>query len=205
MSGRPFSRSCGIQSCRHHLRAGGPKALPTMGELERNIPKTANAVLFSSGILASAAAMASEQPKPTPLTIQDQGSFAVGGTMVQSPGAFDPYAPTPNRSDVRGDHACAQIRERASRCSCSGTAPAIFEDVETTRRPRRIPNHFPAPRTEFTRLISWRGNAGRSMVQSTIAPRRMSKCGSACSDRLWPTTFRAVRRIPRHSINISAR
>jgi hypothetical protein len=47
-----------------------------------------------------------------PLQIQAQGSFAVGGTMVTSPGTFDPiaqgaYSPTPDPrgQSLRGDHA----------------------------------------------------------------------------------------------------
>jgi hypothetical protein len=47
--------------------------------------------------MASAGAMANE-PKPAPLVIQEQGSFAVGGTMTQSPGTFDPYKPTAPRA-----------------------------------------------------------------------------------------------------------
>jgi len=30
-----------------------------------------------------------------PLVIQEQGSFAVGGTVISNPGTFDPYKPTP--------------------------------------------------------------------------------------------------------------
>ncbi|WP_406470427.1 alpha/beta hydrolase [Streptomyces sp. NBC_01615] len=41
-----------------------------------------------------------------PLTIIDQGGFAVGGTMVTTPGAFDPRNPTdPAGQTLHGDHA----------------------------------------------------------------------------------------------------
>ena len=40
-----------------------------------------------------------------PLIIQEQGSFTVGGSMITSPGAFDPYKPTPAGQTFRGDHA----------------------------------------------------------------------------------------------------
>lgn len=49
---------------------------------------------------------------PAPLVIREQGSFAVGGTMVTTRGSFDPiaqgaYTPTPNPAGqtLHGDHA----------------------------------------------------------------------------------------------------
>jgi len=49
---------------------------------------------------------------PSPLVIQEQGSFAVGGTVVTAPGTFDPiaqgaYTPTPDPrgQTLHGDHA----------------------------------------------------------------------------------------------------
>ncbi len=43
-------------------------------------------------------------PRP-PLVIQDQGSFAVGGTVVRSPGSYDPMRPGPEGQTLHGDHA----------------------------------------------------------------------------------------------------
>ena len=48
-----------------------------------------------------------------PLVIQEQGSFAVGGTVVTAPGTFDPIAqgafnpagPDPRGQTLHGDHA----------------------------------------------------------------------------------------------------
>lgn len=49
---------------------------------------------------------------PAPLVIREQGSFAVGGTLVTAPGTFDPIAqgaftptPDPAGQTLRGDHA----------------------------------------------------------------------------------------------------
>ena len=49
---------------------------------------------------------------PAPLVIQEQGSFAVGGTVVTAPGSFDPIAqgaftptPDPKGQTLHGDHA----------------------------------------------------------------------------------------------------
>jgi pimeloyl-ACP methyl ester carboxylesterase len=57
------------------------------------------------GIIASGSAMANEIGKPGPLVIQDQGSFAVGGTVITNPGTFDPYKLTPEGQTLHGDHA----------------------------------------------------------------------------------------------------
>jgi hypothetical protein len=43
--------------------------------------------------------------KPKPIIIQEQGSFAIGGTVVTSPGTFDPYNQTPAGQTFHGDHA----------------------------------------------------------------------------------------------------
>lgn len=51
--------------------------------------------------------------KPDPLVIQDQGSFAVGGTVITAPGTYDPIkqgayspnGPDPTGQTLHGDHA----------------------------------------------------------------------------------------------------
>jgi pimeloyl-ACP methyl ester carboxylesterase len=43
--------------------------------------------------------------KQKPLEIQEQGSFAVGGTVISNPGKFDPINPTPTGQTLHGDHA----------------------------------------------------------------------------------------------------
>lgn len=62
-------------------------------------------VLLFAGIIASVCAIAGENNKPTPLTIQEQGGFAVGGTVISNPGTFDPYKMTPAGQTFHGDHA----------------------------------------------------------------------------------------------------
>jgi pimeloyl-ACP methyl ester carboxylesterase len=43
---------------------------------------------------------------PEPLIIQEQGSFAVGGTVITNPGTFDPAKPSsPEGQTLHGDHA----------------------------------------------------------------------------------------------------
>src|SRR5579872_4107169 len=40
-----------------------------------------------------------------PIVIQDQGSFTVGGTVVNNPGNFDPIKRSPEGQTFHGDHA----------------------------------------------------------------------------------------------------
>jgi hypothetical protein len=39
------------------------------------------------------------------IVIQDQGSFAVGGSVITNPGTFDPIKRTSERQTFHGDHA----------------------------------------------------------------------------------------------------
>lgn len=50
-----------------------------------------------------AISLASDGSKP--LVIQRQGSFAVGGTVISHPGAFNPNKPGPEGQTLHGDHA----------------------------------------------------------------------------------------------------
>ncbi len=47
----------------------------------------------------------SRNGKPGPLIIQEQGSFAVGGTVLTNPGTFDPVKMSPEGQTFHGDHA----------------------------------------------------------------------------------------------------
>lgn len=48
--------------------------------------------------------MADQKGKPEPLTIQEQGSFAAGGTMVSTPGTYNNNKPTAEGQSLHGDH-----------------------------------------------------------------------------------------------------
>lgn len=90
-----------------------------MRQTQRNIDRLARVILQSAVWLASAiigcSAYAVEQAGATtaPLIIQEQGSFAVGGTVVTTSGSFDPikqgaYSPAsldPKGQTLHGDHA----------------------------------------------------------------------------------------------------
>jgi hypothetical protein len=62
-------------------------------------------ILILVSIFVSACATAYVNGKPAPLIIQEQGSFAVGGTVITSPGTFDPVNMSPEGQTFHGDHA----------------------------------------------------------------------------------------------------
>ena len=62
------------------------------------------ALAFTS-IAASPLAMAAPTGRAKPLMIQEQGSFAVGGSVIQSPGTFDSLNLASGGQTLHGDHA----------------------------------------------------------------------------------------------------
>lgn len=110
-----------------------------------------------------------------PLRIQEQGSFAVGGTVLQQPGTFDPLKPTvPDGQTLHGDHARVfyQIPVNARKLPLVmwhgfgefsrtwETTPDGREGFQTIFLRRRFPVYLlDQPR---------RGGAARSTVSTTI-------------------------------------
>ena len=58
------------------------------------------------GLIAGCATHPGENPGSVagPLTIQAQGSFAVGGTVLKTPGTYDNNKPTVAGQSFHGDH-----------------------------------------------------------------------------------------------------
>lgn len=140
---------------------------------------------------------------PPPLMIQEQGSFAVGGTVVTAPGTFDPYKPTSDGATLHGDHAYvfyqvpAQARplplvlwHGAGQFSKTWeTTPDGREGFQTLFLRRRFPVYvLDQPR---------RGDAGRSTVPGTITATPDEQMWF-CMFRLgvWPNAFPGVRFSP---------
>lgn len=111
-----------------------------------------------------------------PILIQEQGSFAVGGTVINNPGTFDPYNQTPAGQTFHGDHAYIfyQIPAAARKyplvmwhgigqfSKTWETTPDGREGFQTIFLRRRFPVYLiDQPR---------RGNAGRSTVAGTVEP-----------------------------------
>lgn len=56
-------------------------------------------------LLGSSCANKDEKQSNDIIQIEEQGSFAVGGTVIENPGIFDPYNQTPEGQTFHGDHA----------------------------------------------------------------------------------------------------
>jgi hypothetical protein len=157
--------------------------------------KTYLSATIVSAALLSSCAMTTPAPEGS-LTLQEQGSFAVGGTVVQAPGTFDPvkqgvYSPqgvAATGQTLHGDHAYVfyQVPEHAHQL------PLVFwhgygqfsKTWETTPDGREgfqnifLRQHYPIYLLDQPR----RGNAGRSTVPGTLAAKP--------DEQLWFGIFR---------------
>jgi len=123
-----------------------------------------------------------------PIVIQEQGSFAVGGSVITNPGTFDPIKRTPEGQTFHGDHAYVfyQIPAKAKKL------PLVFwhgigqfsKTWETTPDGREGYQNIFLRRGFGVYLIDQprRGNAGRSTVDATINP--------IPDEQTWFGTFR---------------
>lgn len=159
----------------------------------RNIRKLINGrrtlwatVLFTIAI--SNCAYAQNSVKQKPIQIQEQGSFAVGGTVVTNPGTFDAIRRTPDGQTYHGDHAYIfyQTPKKARKL------PLVFwhgigqfsKTWETTPDGREGFQNIFLRRRYSVYLIDQprRGNASRSMAEGTITP--------TPDEQFWFNTFR---------------
>jgi len=139
------------------------------------------------------------QTKQKPLMIQEQGSFAVGGTVVTNPGTFNPYNQTPEGQTFHGDHAYIfyQVPVKARKyplvmwhgigqfSKTWETTPDGREGYQTIFLRRRFPVYLiDQPR---------RGNASRSTAEATITP-TPDEQGWFGTFRvgIWPNYFEGV-------------
>ncbi len=132
--------------------------------------------LIAAIFLTPASAQKINKSKPEPLVIQEQGSFAAGGTVISNPGAFDPYKPTPAGQTFRGDHAYVfyQIPNNARKF------PLVLwhgfgqfsKTWETTPDGREGFQNIFLRRKFGVYVIDQprRGRAGRSTIEGTISP-----------------------------------
>jgi len=137
--------------------------------------------------------------KEKPLIIQDQGSFAVGGTVITNPGTFNSYNQTPEGQSFHGDHAYVfyQVPVKARKyplvmwhgigqfSKTWETTPDGREGFQNIFLRRRFPVYLiDQPR---------RGDAGRSTVAATITP-TPDEQGWFGTFRvgIWPNYFEGV-------------
>lgn len=144
------------------------------------------ATLLLAIVLASPAALAA--PHDDPIVLQAQGSFAVGGTMLQNPGRYDPLKPTAAGQTLHGDHARAfyQIPVQARKLPLVmwhgfGQSRATWETTPDGRE--GFQNLFLRRRFAVYLLDQpRRGGAGKSTVATTL--------GAAADEQRWFDTFR---------------
>ncbi len=124
-----------------------------------------------------------------PLLIQEQGSFAAGGTMTTAPGTFDPRKPLePAGQTFRGDHAYAfyqiPVDARQLPLVMWHGAGQFSKTWETTADGREGFQTIFLRRRFGVYLIDQprRGDAGRSTVEATLKP--------TPDEQLWFNQFR---------------
>ena len=123
-----------------------------------------------------------------PLKIQEQGSFAVGGSVKANPGTFDAISRTPEGQTFHGDHAYVfyQIPVKARQYPLVmwhgyGQFSKTWETTPDGREGFQnifLRRYFPVYLLDQPR----RGNAGRSMAEATITP--------TPNDQFWFNVFR---------------
>lgn len=139
-------------------------------------------------VIFSASLKAQSQTKKVPIVIEDQGSFATGGTVVKTPGTYDPVKRGTDGQTFHGDHAYVfyQIPQNAKKL------PLVFwhgigqfsKTWETTPDGRDGFQNIFLRRNFGVYLLDQprRGNAGRSTVEGTIIP--------TPDEQTWFGTFR---------------
>jgi len=151
------------------------------------------------GIIASACATTGGNGKTAPLSIREQGSFAVGGTVVTNPGAFDSVKMSPEGQTFHGDHAYVfyQIPVNARKL------PLVLwhgygqfsKTWETTPDGREGYQNIFLRRGFGVYLVDQprRGKAGRSTQPSTLTPvPDEQKWFNIFRVGIWPNFFPGV-------------
>ncbi|WP_092177042.1 alpha/beta fold hydrolase [Bosea sp. OK403] len=135
------------------------------------------ALLIGAAILVSLPTAAQQAARTEPVLIQDQGSFAVGGSVTTAPGTFDPLKPlAPMGQTFHGDHLYAfyqvPVNARSLPIVMWHGAGQFSKTWETTPDGREGFQNIFLRRRFATYLIDQprRGNAGRSTVEATLKP-----------------------------------
>ncbi|MDX9907778.1 MAG: alpha/beta fold hydrolase [Bacteroidales bacterium] len=128
------------------------------------------------------------EKKHNPIQIEEQGSFAVGGTVITSPGTFNPYSPTQEGETFHGDHAYVfyQVPVDARRYPLVmwhgfGQFSKTWETTPDGREGYQnifLRRGFPVYMIDQPR----RGDAGRSTIAATVLP--------VPDEKQWFGTFR---------------
>ncbi|GLK59492.1 alpha/beta hydrolase [Azotobacter vinelandii] len=155
----------------------------------RSLKRFLSVAVGVAALVAGVAASAADAGKPTPLVIQEQGSFAAGGQVATAPGTFDPRKPMESAGQTyHGDHAYAfyQIPVKARKLPIVmwHGAGQFSKTWETTADGREGFQNIFLRRRFGVYLVDQprRGDAGRSMVEATLKP--------TPDEQLWFNQFR---------------
>ncbi len=144
--------------------------------------------LIGATLSTPASGQESKKSQSGPLTIQEQGSFAVGGKVTTNPGTFNPKQPSPQGQTLHGDHAYVFCQRPVNRRKL----PLVF--LHGTGQFSKTWEATPDGREGFQTIFLRRrfpvylidqprgGNAGRSTVSATI--------DAVPDEQTWFDTFR---------------
>ena len=154
---------------------------------------------ISVALIINISIYAQSASKQKPLVIQEQGSFAVGGTVITNPGTFDPYKPTPEGQTFHGDHAYVfyqvPVKARKYPLVMWHGIGQFSKTWETTPDGREGYQNIFLRRNFSVYLIDQprRGNAGRSTVSATINPiPDEQQMFDVFRGGIWPNYFEGV-------------
>jgi pimeloyl-ACP methyl ester carboxylesterase len=133
-------------------------------------------MVVMAALLSPATAMADQAAKFEPLTVQEQGSFAVGGTVARTPGTYNNNNPTAEGQSFHGDHLYAfyQVPQDPRPLPIvmlhgafqSGRSWETTPDGREGFQTMFLRRHFPVYIVDQPR----RGRAGNSTVAATVEP-----------------------------------
>ncbi|SHN71645.1 alpha/beta hydrolase [Desulfovibrio litoralis] len=146
-------------------------------------------VLGLSVLFIPSGLMAVQAVKQKPLTIQEQGSFAVGGTVIKNDGTFDPRKPAnPAGQSFHGDHAYVfyqkPVNARKLPIMFLHGAGQFSKTYETTPDGREGFQNIFLRRGFSVYMVDQprRGNAGRSTIAANLTP--------TPDEQMWFSQFR---------------
>jgi len=144
--------------------------------MPRIFTKTISVFIFSAIAASSSVAFAQTATKAEPFVIEQQGSFAVGGTVSSKPGTYNNNAPTAEGQTLHGDHAYVfhQVPQNPKPLPIVMLHGAFQSgrSWETTPDGREGFQNIFLRRGYSTYLVDQprRGRAGNSTVATTIEP-----------------------------------
>ncbi|MBK7131568.1 MAG: alpha/beta fold hydrolase [Bacteroidales bacterium] len=141
--------------------------------MKPNFLKSAQLILALTILLP---ATGQKSKTTNPIIISEQGSFAVGGTVVTNPGTFDQYNQSPSGQTLHGDHAYVfyqiPVEARKYPLVMWHGIGQFSKTWETTPDGREGYQNIFLRRGFGVYLIDQprRGNAGRSTAEANIQP-----------------------------------